>query len=271
MQDPATEQVEASSAVPPPTESAVPPRTENTASAAANASTGRGLHRTLPHRSFYVGGSPLGMPHVHPNRKQPPSIPPFIKAVTTPDTVVADDTSAAPKANAPLSHTENLASPRTESKSANASATPTDHWYRIAKALRDKIRSTSKVRPGYVLCIACTRSCDGVAHISKVPYTEENFAAIGKANQDVQIWHCDDGQQYLEARFCGLCMSSMRVAQALILSDESGPEEKADEELELAKAISASLEDMSKDETTEIDEELAAAIRASLESESSRP
>ena len=302
LHDPATEQVEASSAVPPPTESAVPPRTENTASAAANASTGRGLHRTLPHRSFYVGGPPLGMPHVQPNRKQPPSIPPFIKAVTTPATVVADDTSAAPKANAPLPHTENLASPRTERKSANASATRpstnhtsdssgksfipalvptterptekgkiTDHWYRIAKALRDKIRSTSNVGPGYVLCIACTRSCDGVAHISKVPYTEENLAAIGKANQDVKIWKCDDGQQDLEAKFCGLCMESIRVAQGLILSDENGPEEKADEELELAKAISASLEDMSKDETTEIDEELAAAIRASLESESSRP
>ena len=66
-------------------------------------------------------------------------------------------------------------------------------------------------------------------------------------------------------------MSSMRVAQGLILSDESGPEEKADEELELAKAISASLEDMSKDEPTEIDEELAAAITASLKSYSSRP
>ena len=176
--------------------------------------------------------------------------------------------------------TQSAAPPRTEntasaaanaSNSADASATPTDHWYRIAKALRDKIRSTSKVGPGYVLCIACTRSCDGVAHISKVPYTEENFAAIGKANQDVKIWKCDDGQQYLEARFCGLCMSSIRVAQGFILSDESGPEEKADEELELAKAISASLEDMSKDETTEIDEELAAAISASLESESSRP
>jgi len=177
---------------------------------------------------------------------------------------------AAKASGATLEHTESAAPPRTD-EGPEEKGKISDRWYPIAKALRDKIRSKSNVGPGYVLCIDCTRSCDGVAYLSKVPYTEENLAAIGKANQDVIIWKCDDGQQYLEARFCGLCMESVRVRRGLDLSGENGPEEEADEELELRKAISASLEDMSKNETTEVDEELAAAIRASLESESSRP